>query len=135
MGRTGTGNGPKTIRRDKIPEKTESTPSYPLLSNIRYYYRLLYREFPQAAVCHAVTMFGRILLPFLGILMPGIVLSQVSEGGLFQGLAVIALAGGVALIAESLVSQAGSKTYFYENTFRNILLGEAVLKQTKCLYK
>ena len=135
MGRTGTGNGPKTIRRDKIPEKTESTPSYPLLSNIRYYYRLLYREFPHVAVCHAVTMFGRILLPFLGILMPGIVLSQVSEGGLFQGLAVIALAGGVALIAESLVSQAGSKTYFYENTFRNILLGEAVLKQTKCLYK
>lgn len=126
---------PKNIGKTKSPGKTGDMPSYPLLSNIRYYYRLLYREFPRVAIYHAITTFGRILLPFIGILMPGIVLSQVSAGGLFQGLAVIALAGGAALIAESLVSQADSKIYFYENTFRNILLGEAVLKQTKCLYK
>lgn len=110
-------------------------PNYPLLSNIRYYYKLLYREFPRLAACHAVTVIGGVLLPFMGILMPGIVLSQVSAGELFRGLALIALAGGAMLLGSAIVSQVNSKTYFFENMFRNILFGEVVLKETRCLYK
>ncbi|MCI9651962.1 MAG: GHKL domain-containing protein [Lachnospiraceae bacterium] len=82
----------ESAKKSKNPK---NMPNYPLLSNIRYYYRLLYREFPRLAACHAVTVIGGILLPFMGILMPGIVLSQVSAGELFRGLALIALAGGV----------------------------------------
>ena len=122
----------ESAKKSKNPK---NMPNYPLLSNIRYYYRLLYREFPRLAACHAVTVIGGILLPFMGILMPGIVLSQVSAGELFRGLALIALAGGVMLLGGSIVSQVNSKTYFFENMFRNILFGEVVLKETRCLYR
>lgn len=135
MSRTERKKKSKNAARDKSPGKAGGMPSYSLFSNIRYYYGLIYREFPHVAVYHAITMLGRILLPFFGILMPGIVLGAVSDGRLFRGLAAIALAGTVMVVGESIVSQVGSKTYFYENMFRTMLLGQAVLKETKCLYK
>lgn len=44
---------------------------YSLLSNILYFYRYLYQEFPRTAIYHIILVLGRILLPLSGILLPG----------------------------------------------------------------
>ena len=121
--------------KTNLHNKKRAKPKYTLLSNIRYFYRYAYREFPRLAGYHAVTTLGRIFLPFFGILMPGIVLHMVEAGELLWGLAVIALAGTAMLICNSLVEQTETKAYFLENVFRTILLGDIVLKQMKCRYK
>ncbi|MCI9143853.1 MAG: ABC transporter ATP-binding protein [Lachnospiraceae bacterium] len=110
-------------------------PEYPIISNICYFYKMAYREFPKLVSCHFILVAGRILQPFLGILMPGIVLNMVTGGDLFRGLAVITLAGTGMLLCNALIRKITSKTYFIENVWRTILLSLAVLKETKCLYK
>ena len=74
-------------------ERNSGTPAYSILSNVLYFHRGLYRENPKVAAYHAVTLLGRSLLPFFGILMPGIVVSAAEGGQLFRGLLMIGLAG------------------------------------------
>ncbi len=102
-------------------------PSYSILSNVFYFHRHAYREYPRLAFYHLVSVLGRILLPVSRILMPGLVLSMVEKGEWIPGMAVIALAGFSILLCQSLVQQVQSRMYFCENFFRTILLNEAVL--------
>ena len=121
----------KTKKRKEIPPKT---PAYSILSNVLYFHRYLYREFPKTAAYHAVEVLGRILLPFFGILMPGIVVSAVEGGKLLRGLVLIGSAGLVILLCNSGVNWVSYRVYFWENTFRQVLLSDAVLKETICPY-
>ena len=130
------------MKEEKIKAKTKNrrkdtpkTPVYSILSNVLYFHRCLYRENPKVAAYHAVTVLGRSLLPFFGILMPGIVVSAAEGGELFRGLMLIGLAGLVMMLCNALVSQVSGKIYFWENRFRQILMSDVVLKETKCLYK
>ena len=116
-------------------ERNSGTPAYSILSNVLYFHRGLYRENPKVAAYHAVTLLGRSLLPFFGILMPGIVVSAAEGGQLFRGLLMIGLAGLVMMLCNALVSQVSGKSYFWENWFRQILISRVVLKETRCLYK
>ena len=108
---------------------------YSILSNILYFYRYLYREIPKTAVYHGIEVLGRILLPFFGILMPGIVVSAVEGGDLFRGLGLIGLAGLGVLLCNVLLNWGTYRVYFGENWFRTILQSDAVLRETKCLYR
>lgn len=108
---------------------------YSLLSNILYFYRYLYREFPRTAIYHIILVLGRILLPLSGILLPGIALRVVEEGRLIQGLLVITGTGLVMLLCNSLVQWASQSVYFWENRFRQTLLGDAVLAQFQSRYQ
>ncbi len=119
----------------KRKERNFGTPAYSILSNVLYFHRGLYRENPKVAAYHAVTLLGRSLLPFFGILMPGIVVSAAEGGQLFRGLLMIGLAGLVMMLCNALVSQVSGKSYFWENWFRQILISRVVLKETRCLYK
>lgn len=119
----------------KRKENKERRKRYTVFSNICYFYRLCYQEIPKLAFYHLIIVLGKIFQPFLGILMPGIVLSMVEKKELFTGLGVIALAGTLMLICNALVRQTETKSYFWENYFRTVLMSEAVLKETKCLYK
>ena len=119
----------------KQAKPCQTMPSYSILSNVFYFHRHAYREYPRLAFYHLVSVLGRILLPVSGILMPGLVLSMVEKGEWIPGMAVIALAGFSILLCQSLVQQVQSRMYFCENFFRTILLNEAVLKQMKCLYQ
>lgn len=110
-------------------------PSYSILSNVFYFHRCAYREYPRLAFYHLASVLGRILLPVSGILMPGLVLSMVEQGEWLRGLSVIALVGSAIWLCQSLVQQVENRMYFCENVFRTILFGEVVLKQMKCLYK
>ncbi len=114
---------------------TDSQPHYPILSNIVYFYKYAYREYPQLALYHLILFAGDSLLPFFDILMPGIVLQMAEQGNLIKGLGIIAAAGLILLLFHSIVKQFTWKTYFWENTLRVLLIGDAVLKGTKCLYK
>lgn len=124
---------PKQIHQPKPcgpPEKQYSLPS-----NILYFYRYLYREFPHTAFYHIILVLGRILLPLFGILLPGLALRVVEQGRLTQGLLVISGAGLVLLACNSLVQWASESVYFWENRFRQTLLGDAVLAQMRFRYQ
>ncbi len=108
---------------------------YSILSNVLFFYRYLYREIPRTAVYHGIAVLGRILLPFFGILMPGIVVSAVEGGDLFRGLGLIGLAGLGMLLCNGLLNWVEYRVYFGENWFRTILQSDAVLRETKCLYR
>lgn len=107
---------------------------YSILSNVLYFRRYFYREYPKVAFYDAVTVLGRIFFPFLGILMPGIVVSAVEGGDLFRGLIIIGLAGLAILLCNASVQWASGRIYYWESDFRSILLGDALLKETKCPY-
>lgn len=106
-----------------------------ILSNIVYFQKCLYKEFPRMAVYNIVIVVCRSLAPLLTILLPGVVLAVAERGELLAGLAVIVLMGGAMMACDALSQSLSMKSYFYENVFRSILLSDAVLKQTKCLYK
>lgn len=114
---------------------SEKKTRYSILSNILYFHKYLYREFPKMAVYNIVMVITRSLAPFLGILMPGVALAMVERGKLWEGLLAIALLGAVMMGCDALSQDLNTKSYFYENVFRSILLGDAVLEQTKFLYK
>lgn len=113
----------------------ESAKKHSIFSNIVYFHKRLYREFPKIASYYVIIVIARSLAPFLGILMPGVVLAMVEQGKLLEGLLAIALLGTVMIVCAALSQALITKSYFYENVFRSILLGDAVLKQTKLLYK
>jgi ATP-binding cassette subfamily B protein len=115
-------------------KKTEKK-KYTLLSNVLYFHRYLYREYPRVAAYHAVSIIGEILLPVFGILMPGIVLRAVEGGGLLRGLGYIGLAGIGILLCNGMVSDISTRVQFWHNTFREVLLSDVVLKEMKCLYR
>jgi len=119
----------------KEGQKTKTKPKYSVLSNVIYFHRLAYREYPLMALYHIALVAFDSFMPLLGILMPGIVLEMVERGELLQGLGVIAAAGLIMLCCTSLFRQIDWKKYFYENHTRTILLSESVLKGMKCLYK
>lgn len=120
-------------KEENIREK--HAPNYPLLSNILYFFRTAYREYPHLALYHAILLAADILLPFFSILMPGIVLAMAEQGNLWKGLGTITAAGLLMVIFHSLRGQLTRKTYFWENTLRTLRTGDAVLKGMKCLYK
>lgn len=122
-------------QKEPKTSKKGDRPWYPVLSNVLYFHKLAYREMPRLAVYHICLVLGNSILPFFGILMPGIVLRMAQQEGLLKGLLVIAGAGAVVMICEALRSRLESKKYFYENTLRDTLLGMAVHKGMKCLYK
>lgn len=129
------GENQDRTKKTKLHKKEIAKPKYTLLSNIRYFYHCAYRELPRLAGYHAVMVLSGSLLPFFGILMPGIVLRAVEEGNLVRGLAAITLAGYVMIVCKAMAAQTQSRAYFLENVFRTILLGKIVLKQIKCHYK
>ena len=110
-------------------------PNYPLLSNILYFFKTAYKEYPRLALYHAILLIGDSLLPFFGILMPGIVLAMAEQENLWKGLGIITAAGLIMLLFRSLINQFTWKTYFWENTLRTLRAGDAALKGMKCLYK
>lgn len=115
--------------------KTVKRKKYSLCSNIIYFHRRIYKRFPRLAVCHLVAVVSEILFPCFGILMPGIVVAAVEKGELAQGLAAVTGAGLVMLLCNALRGQIGWIIYFRENLWRNVLLGEAVLKGMICRYE
>lgn len=115
--------------------RKEGKTKYSIFSNVCYFYRLCYREIPKLVPYHIIVVLGKSFRPFLGILMPGIVLHMVEKGELFTGLGVIGLAGTLFLICNTMIWQTETKAYFWENHFRSVLVSEAVLKETKYLYK
>lgn len=125
--------------REEIMKESEGTSGkktkHSILSNILYYHKCLYKEFPRTAVYNVVMVITRSLAPFLAILMPGVVLAMVERGKLWEGLLAIALMGAAMMGCDAMSQALHTKSYFYENVFRSILLGDAVLKQTKFLYK
>ena len=121
--------------KKQTKEPTKQKPNHSMLSNIVYFHRSAYREYPRLALYHAAQVLGGSLLPLGGILMPGIVLKMIEQGNLFLGLCMIAVAGLFLLLFQSLVSYTESKMYFLENHFRGLLMGEALLNGIKCLYK
>ncbi len=108
---------------------------YSIFSNVLYFHRYLYREYPKVAAYHAVMVAGRILFLFFGILMPGIVVSAVEGGDLYRGLMMTGLSGGAILLCNAMVQWASSRTYYWESTFREPLLSDAVLKETEGPYQ
>lgn len=106
-----------------------------VLSNILYFHKCLYREFPVMAVYHVVRAVCRSLAPLLAILMPGIALAMVERGELLTGLLAIGLMGAAMMACDALARGLEIKSYFLENVFRSILLSDAVLKQMRCLYR
>ncbi len=110
-------------------------PGHSVLSNVLYFQKYLYREFPIMAVYNMVIVVGRCLAPLLAILVPGILLAMVERGELLWGLLAIGLMGAAMIACDALTQGLSMKRYFYENVFRSILLSDAVLKQTRCLYK
>ncbi|MCI8798280.1 ABC transporter ATP-binding protein/permease [Acetatifactor muris] len=116
-------------------KRKEKKTGYSVFSNVCYFYQQCYREIPKLPAYHIIVVLGKSFRPFLGILLPGIVLYMVEKGELFAGLMVIALAGILFLICNTMIWQTETKAYFWENHFRSVLVGEAVLKETKYLYK
>lgn len=115
--------------------KQEENKTYSIFSNVLYFHRYLYREKPRMALHHVMIVLGRILGPFLAILMPGIVVSVVQKGELLQGLGVIALAGLLYMVCDGMAQGFERGNYFNENVFRTSLLGDAVMKEMKLHYK
>lgn len=108
---------------------------YSMGSNIIYFYRRVYKEFPQLACFHLLSVVSEILLPCFGILMPGIVVAMVEKENLPMGLAGIAAAGAVMMLCGTISQQINRKIYFHENLWRNMLLGDAALKGMRCRYE
>lgn len=115
--------------------KEEHKPHYSIPSNILYFYKYAYREYPRLAFYHLTLLISDSLLPFFGLIMPGIVLEMIEQRELWKGLGVIAAAGLMITLFRSLVFQFTWKTYFWENTLRTLMVSDAVLKGMKCLYK
>lgn len=121
--------------RNKKQDGNSGKKHYSMCSNILYFYRFAYREFPQLALCHLCSAVSSIFLPCFGILMPGIVVAVVEKGELLPGLAVITAAGFVIMLFHAFSGQIWHKIYFWENTWREVLLGKTVLKGMKCHYQ
>ena len=106
-----------------------------ILSNVLYFQKCLYRDFPRMAAYNVIIVICRSLAPFLAILMPGVALSMAERGELLRGLLTIALMGAAMIACDALTQGLSMQGYFYKNVFRSILLSDAVLKQTRCTYK
>ncbi len=115
--------------------KEEHKPHYSILSNILYFHKYAYREYPRLAFYHLTLIVCNSMLPFFMLIIPGILLEMVVQGNLWKGLGVIAAAGLPMILSRSLLSQFTWKAYFWENTLRTVMLGDAILKGMKCLYK
>lgn len=108
---------------------------YSILSNVIYFRKYLYKECPKTVIYDMIIVVGRSLSPFLGILMPGIVLGAMERGEMLWGLALIALAGAAMIACDALVQGMNARMYFSENIIRTYLLSDMVMKQMKCRYK
>lgn len=121
-------------KRNKKKKQSEQR-KYSILSNIIYFRKYLYKECPKTVIYDIILVIGRSLIPFLGILMPGIVLGAMERGEVLQGLTLIALAGAAMIASDALVQGMNAKIYFSENILRTFLLSDMVMKQMKCHYK
>lgn len=119
----------------KNRQKTEEEKKYSMLSNIVYFHKYLYGEYPKLAAYHVISVVSRCIAPLLGILMPGIVLSMAEGGNLLRGLVVIALAGLGMMICDVAREGVDNKIYFWENLFRTVMISDVVLKLLRCHYK
>lgn len=109
---------------------------YSVPSTVLYFYKYAYRSSPALARYHFCSVLFGILMPFLGILMPGIVLQAVQRGSLPAGLAAIAGAGLLSAACSSLSAGVSRKMYFYENDLRaRSLLSDVILKGLRCRYE
>ena len=109
---------------------------YPIPSTVLYFYKYAYRSSPALAGYHFCHVLVGILMPFLGILMPGIVLEMVQRGNLSTGLAVIAGAGLLITVCHSLSAGITKKIYFYQNDLRaRSFLSDVILKGMRCRYE
>ncbi len=125
-----------TSHQDRKKEKKQKIKTkYSVWSNILYMYKLAYGENRRLALYHVLVVISGCGLPVFGILMPGIVLEAVEGGEFLKGLGIIAAAGLVMLVFNSVNGWIDWSTYFYENHFRNQMVGNSVLKGMKCLYK
>lgn len=116
--------------------KYDTQKKYTIPSTVLYFYKYAYRSSPALAKYHFFIVLLRILLPFLGILMPGIVLGVVQRGNLPAGLAAIAGAGLLFAACNSLSGNIAQKMYFYENDLRaRSLLTDVILKGLRCRYE
>ncbi len=108
---------------------------YSILSNTVYFARYAYRQYPMLSVYHIASVFCGIFNPFLGILLPGVVLNAVETGKLNQGLLLIGGMGGILLLFHMLAGYMNGRIYFLENQLRQFILADMVLKGLRCRYE
>lgn len=118
-----------------MKEKESKKQKYSLFSNVLYFHKYAYQIRPDLIVYHVVGVIGGILLPLLGIVLPGIVLDMVERKEILAGMGIIALAGGVMILLNALTQGMDNRQYFDENYLRQYILSDLVLKGLKCRYE
>lgn len=122
--------------RKKAMDPNMTKKKYSVPSTVLYFYRYAYSASPVLARLDFLCVLCGILTPFLGILMPGVVLDMVQRGSLAAGLTVIAGAGLLMAACKALTTGVSQKLYFYENDLRaRSFVSDVVLKGLRCRYE